>query len=128
MAKTSTRLSAERIRQLAVTGATALLKQLRAEIVAIERTFPEGAAKAPPRGSSRSEDGEDDDTSDVDGSETSGVPENEEILGRAAQGTSEGQDDRPSEDDDVIIASAERLHVSSVAMLDASSVVVVRAR
>ena len=41
MAKTSTRLSAERIRQLAVTGATTLLKQLRAEIVAIERTFPE---------------------------------------------------------------------------------------
>lgn len=41
MAKTSTRLSAERIRQLAVTGAEALLKQLRAEIVAIERTFPE---------------------------------------------------------------------------------------
>lgn len=41
MAKTSTRLSAERIRQLAVTGAESLLKQLRAEIVAIERTFPE---------------------------------------------------------------------------------------
>lgn len=41
MAKTSSRLSAERIRQLAVTGAEALLKQLRAEIVAIERTFPE---------------------------------------------------------------------------------------
>lgn len=41
MAKTSTRLSGERIRQLAVTGAEALLKQLRAEIVAIERTFPE---------------------------------------------------------------------------------------
>lgn len=35
------RLSAERIRQLAVTGAEALLKQFRAEIVAIERTFPE---------------------------------------------------------------------------------------
>lgn len=41
MATTSTRLSAERIRQLAVTGAQTLLKQLRAEIVAIERTFPE---------------------------------------------------------------------------------------
>jgi hypothetical protein len=41
VAKTSTRLSAERIRQLAVTGAEALLRQLRAEIVAIERTFPE---------------------------------------------------------------------------------------
>ena len=41
MAKSSNRLSTERIRQLAVTGAEALLKQLRAEIVAIERTFPE---------------------------------------------------------------------------------------
>ena len=34
-------LNAERIRQLAVTGADTLLKQLRAEIIAIERTFPE---------------------------------------------------------------------------------------
>jgi hypothetical protein len=34
-------LSAERIRQLAVDGAATLLKQLRAEIIAIERTFPE---------------------------------------------------------------------------------------
>lgn len=41
MAKTSTRLSAERVRELARTGAEALLKQLRAEIIAIERTFPE---------------------------------------------------------------------------------------
>ena len=41
MAKTSNRLSAERIRELAVTGAEALLRQLRAEVVAIERTFPE---------------------------------------------------------------------------------------
>ena len=41
MAKSSTRLSAERVRELARTGAEALLKQLRAEIVAVERTFPE---------------------------------------------------------------------------------------
>ncbi len=34
-------LSAERIRELAKEGADALLKQLRAEVVAIERTFPE---------------------------------------------------------------------------------------
>jgi hypothetical protein len=34
-------LSAERVRELARTGAEALLKQLRAEIVAVERTFPE---------------------------------------------------------------------------------------
>jgi Holliday junction resolvasome RuvABC endonuclease subunit len=39
--KTANRLSAERIRQLAMNGATALLKQLQAEIIAIERTFPE---------------------------------------------------------------------------------------
>lgn len=36
-------LSTERIRELAKEGAEALLKQLRAEIVAIERTFPEFA-------------------------------------------------------------------------------------
>ncbi len=41
MARQSTRLSAERVRELARTGAEALLKQLRAEIIAIERTFPE---------------------------------------------------------------------------------------
>lgn len=41
MAKASTKLSAERVRELARTGAEALLKQLRAEIIAIERTFPE---------------------------------------------------------------------------------------
>ncbi len=35
------RLSAERIRELAKKGAEALLTQLRAEVVAIERTFPE---------------------------------------------------------------------------------------
>jgi Holliday junction resolvasome RuvABC endonuclease subunit len=39
--KSSKGLTAERIRQLAVGGAEALLKQLRAEVVAIERTFPE---------------------------------------------------------------------------------------
>ena len=41
MARPSTRLSTERLRELARTGAEALLKQLRAEIIAIERTFPE---------------------------------------------------------------------------------------
>jgi hypothetical protein len=35
------RLSAERIRQLAVSGAETLMKELRAEMVALERTFPE---------------------------------------------------------------------------------------
>ena len=41
VARPSTRLSTERFRELARTGAETLLKQLRAEIVAIERTFPE---------------------------------------------------------------------------------------
>lgn len=41
MAKSTNRLGPERIRQLAVSGAEALLKQLQAEIIAIERTFPE---------------------------------------------------------------------------------------
>jgi hypothetical protein len=35
------KLSAERIRELAKTSAEALLRELRADIVAIERTFPE---------------------------------------------------------------------------------------
>ena len=34
-------LSAERIRQLATEGAARALNQLRAEVIAIERTFPE---------------------------------------------------------------------------------------
>jgi hypothetical protein len=37
----STRLSTERLREWARAGAEATLKQLRAEIIAIERTFPE---------------------------------------------------------------------------------------
>jgi hypothetical protein len=41
VARPSTRLSAERLREWARAGAEATLKQLRAEIIAIERTFPE---------------------------------------------------------------------------------------
>ena len=41
MARTTRGLSAERVRELAKVGAERLLGQLRAEIVAIERTFPE---------------------------------------------------------------------------------------
>jgi hypothetical protein len=37
----ATRLSAERLRELARTGAEEALKRLQAEIIAIERTFPE---------------------------------------------------------------------------------------
>ncbi len=42
MARTSTGgLSTERLRELARSGAEVALKRLRAEVVAIERTFPE---------------------------------------------------------------------------------------
>lgn len=41
MAKTDAKLSVERMRELAREGAEKLLNQLRAEIIAIERTFPE---------------------------------------------------------------------------------------
>jgi Holliday junction resolvasome RuvABC endonuclease subunit len=39
--KQSSRLSAGRLRELARAGAETMLKQLQAEIIAIERTFPE---------------------------------------------------------------------------------------
>lgn len=41
MARPTTRLSTERLREWARAGAADALRRLRAEIVAIERTFPE---------------------------------------------------------------------------------------
>lgn len=41
MARTTRGLSLEQLRELARAGAGATLKRLRAEIIAIERTFPE---------------------------------------------------------------------------------------
>ena len=41
MPRPSTKLSSERLRELARSGAETLLKQLRAEIIAVERTFPD---------------------------------------------------------------------------------------
>ena len=41
MARPSMKLSTDRLRELARAGAEGMLKQLRAEIIAIERTFPE---------------------------------------------------------------------------------------
>lgn len=41
MPRTSTQLSAERLRELARAGAELTLKRLRAEVAAIERAFPE---------------------------------------------------------------------------------------
>jgi len=41
MPKLANRLSATKLKELARTGAETALKELRAEIIAIERTFPE---------------------------------------------------------------------------------------
>jgi hypothetical protein len=41
MPKTSTKLTTDRLRELARTGADVTLKRLRAEIIALERAFPE---------------------------------------------------------------------------------------
>jgi hypothetical protein len=41
MPKIATNLTADRLRELARTGAEVTLKRLRAEVIAIERTFPE---------------------------------------------------------------------------------------
>lgn len=54
MARQSTMLSAERLREWARAGAEATLKQLRAEIIAIERTFPELALPPKRRAVARS--------------------------------------------------------------------------
>ena len=50
MARTRSRLRVDQLRELARSGAETALKRLRAEIVAIERTFPELAS---PRGRRR---------------------------------------------------------------------------
>ena len=54
MARPSTGLSTERLREWARTGAESALKQLRAEIIAIERAFPELALPKARRTVSRS--------------------------------------------------------------------------
>jgi hypothetical protein len=54
MARQSTTLSAARLRGWARAGAEATLKQLRAEIIAIERTFPELALPQKRRAVTRS--------------------------------------------------------------------------
>lgn len=54
MARPSSRVSAERLREWARSGAEATLKRLRAEIIAIERTFPELALPGTRRAVGRS--------------------------------------------------------------------------
>ena len=53
MARPSARLSTERLKEWARAGAETTLKQLRAEIIAIERTFPELALPGKRRAVSR---------------------------------------------------------------------------
>lgn len=54
MARPSTKVSTDRLREWARAGAETALKQLRAEIIAIERTFPELALPQKRRAISRS--------------------------------------------------------------------------
>jgi hypothetical protein len=54
VARQSSGLSTERLRELARAGAEAMLKRLRAEIIAIERTFPELALRRTRRAVGRS--------------------------------------------------------------------------
>lgn len=54
MPRQASGLSIERLRELARSGAEALLKQLRAEIIAVERTFPELALRGKRRAVTRS--------------------------------------------------------------------------
>ena len=87
MPKGSGGLSAERLRELARGGAEAMLKQLRAEIIAIERTFPELAIpqkrRAVRAGLSKSpQTGAEDDRRRAQG----GLRAHDEILGRTAEG------------------------------------------
>ena len=54
MPRQASGLSTERLRELARSGAEALLRQLRAEVIAVERTFPELALPAKRRAVRRS--------------------------------------------------------------------------
>ena len=81
-------LSATRLRELARAGAVAALKTLRAEIIAIERTFPELALPRQRRALRRSLKQAANEQADV-GDRTQGrVCADEAILGRAPEGPS----------------------------------------
>ena len=85
-------LNAERLRELARAGAEQAVKQLRAEIVAIERTFPELALSKRRRALRRSIDqsGPADDA-DVRRGAQGGFGPDEAVLGGAPEGASEDQ-------------------------------------
>jgi hypothetical protein len=85
-------LSTERLRELARAGAEQAVKQLRAEIIAIERTFPE--LKLPhARHAVRQSVTEAtlSDSADVGGGSKGGLDADETLLGRAAEGAGQGQ-------------------------------------
>jgi hypothetical protein len=91
MAKTR-RLGGERLRELARIGAEVTLRRLRAEIVAIERAFPELKLPARRRQMRRAlQQGIDEDADDVSRSASRGFRTHDALLGRTAQGPGEGQ-------------------------------------
>ena len=81
-------LSMEQLREMAKQGAEEALKRLRAEIIAIERTFPELALLATSESGSADPSSLPDTTSqnDVCGGAKSGLRSGEGVLGRAAEG------------------------------------------
>jgi len=81
-------LSAGRLRELARTGAEQAVKQLRAEIIAIERSFPELKLPSPPGGAAVRHRGDTSDPNPADvgcGSEGR-LRADETLLGRASEG------------------------------------------
>ena len=93
MPRVANGLSAERLRELARAGAEQAVKQLRAEIIAIERSFPELKLPSPPGGAAVRHRGGPQDAADVGGGSQGGLGADEAVLGRAAEGTGEGQVD-----------------------------------
>ena len=85
-------LTADKLRELARTGAEVALKRLRAEMIAIERTFPELALPGRRRALRKSvRDVNHSDAPDFGGRAEGRVGADEEILGRTQKGTSQGQ-------------------------------------
>ena len=84
-------LTADRLRELARTGADVTLKRLRAEMIAIERTFPELALEAPTCDPSLAQGRDEAHTQDVGGGPQGGVGADEAVLGRTPKGAGEGQ-------------------------------------
>ena len=85
-------LTADRLRELARTGAEVTLNRLRAEIIAIERAFPELRLAQGRRAARRSiKGGNHPHAHDVGGGAEGSVCADETILGRAAEGAGENE-------------------------------------